>query len=685
MEKENIPDRTTASNMGDASISPSLLEPSEPGCCPFDVFTPEALVSRFKTYDDCTEDIIKLIRSVHVCQNKIKKLCRVFDSLSNYDTGLIVNLTRDGNRMLRYVSTYLMLNKIKQWVIDGRGFEVVEAMYDEVFLVRFRDVDFNIRAACVEFMCEWIISAPGIFNLPCYLKYIGWALSDKNDSVRRKGISSCTRLVRKKINVQGFVSRFKSRIIELSLYDRSPALRDEGKALCMELYIGGMVSKDDVYKVLRSMNEGDKKGLMSSTIRKILGTEEPSDRSLLENHEGLHELLSNTSLFICSCIPHSGKDVEGFIDFILDFLRTKNSCCQSKSLCYLRILGVLSGSGVDVEKYHRIFEIVKDSRENTAQTVEAISKVDPEVFRRHPDATNRLLEAMKDLLAQYKCEEMFSRFVHLLKKLEKDFPAFVHRVVESLKSSCVEFVHCAIKSFDISESVENNFPSEIKCYAALWKIMSEDYERVNGYEFKKIGNLSVLCDFLLFFREKCIEFGVVNRSVERASDQGECFKIMYDRLSVLIHSQAEDVFTDQKGCISLFKLVDGGLFVDYSSIIFRTCNLELISEFLGKSKSKMNLVSGYFRYLMDVEEKDVDKKVGRLVGSRCSMAKRGLDTEKVVFRGMKELIELRKVFLYDTVLIYFVSSLTANECIIIEQGLEKSRLKASLLRRIREG
>ncbi|AFM98129.1 cohesin [Encephalitozoon hellem ATCC 50504] len=685
MEKENSANGTEALGAGHDSAAYSPFKASEDGCCPFDVFTPETLTSRLKEHEDCTEEIIKLIRSIHVSQSKMKKLCKVFNSVSNYSTGSIVELTRSGNRMLRYVSTYLMLDKIKQWVMEGRGFEVVETMYDEVFLVRFRDVDFNIRSICVEFMCEWVVSAPEIFNFPCYLKYIGWSLSDKNDNVRRKGIGSCIKLVRRKVDIQAFVSRFKSRMLELSLYDRNLGLRGDGKALCMSLYANGMLSKDDVYKVLGSIDERDKRLMVESVIRKILAREGQNDKCLLDNHEGLHELLSNTSLSLCTYIPHSDEDVEGFIDFILDFLKTKSSCCQSRVLCYLRILGVLSIGVVDLRKYHSILETVKDSKENIAEAMASISRLSPEVFKRQPDVTCRLFEVMKELAGHHRCEQMFSILVCLLKKLESDFPASVYPIVESFRSSSIEFIRCMIKSFDISEDVRKEHSTEIKCYAALWRIIANDYEKVNEYELKDVANPEVLCDFLIFFKEKCVEFGVVGREVERASEQGECFKVMYDKLSILMNSEAESVFIDSKSCISLFKLVDEGLLVDHTHIIFRRCEERLISEFLNKSKSKMNLVSGYFKYLMDVEERSIDKRIGRLIGSRCSMAKRGVDTEKIVFKGMKGIIEQKRVFLYDAVLVYFVSSLTTNECIILEQGLEKSKLKTSLLRRIRDG
>lgn len=686
MEKENAIGGTEALDTSHGAGFHSLLGESGGGACPFDVFTPDDLVARLGALKDCTQDIVELIRSVHVTPGKMKRLSRAFNSLSNYDTSPVVELTRDRNRVLRYVSTFLMLSKIKQWIVEGKGFGTVETMYDEVFLVRFRDVDFHIRAACVEFMCEWVVSVPEIFNSPCYLKYIGWALSDKSDVVRRKAVSSCMRLVHKKIGIQAFVSRFKDRVVEMALYDKNQGVREEGRALCMGLYIGEMISKEDVYKVLAVVGAGDKQGLIGDAIRKILGGGDGpgGNEGLLDNHEGVHELFCNTSLAVCSWIPHSDGDVARLMDFTLGLLRKGQPCCGSKSLCYLKVLGVLPSRDVDVWKYCEMLEVAKDSEENIVEVGMCAGCTDAGAFRRHPDATERLLELFLELSMQGRGEEVLSVFVCLLKKLEGDFSPSVSRIVDLLGGAGKRFASMVVKSFDVSLQIVDGYPAEAKCYAALWRIMSGDYAWVDGCEVRDVEDCGVVSDFLLFFREKCVEFGMAGMEVGRATSQGECFKVMYDKLSTLMHAEAERVFADERSCISLFKLVDEGLLCDHSDIIFKTCSERLISEFLGKSKSRMNLVAGYFKYLQGVNEGDVCKGVAKLVGSRCGALKR-MDREKVVFRGMKSLVELRKTFLYDSVLIYFVSSLTANECIVIEQGLGKSRLKSSLLRRIKDG
>ena len=44
---------------------------------------------------------------------------------------------------------------------------------------RYRDVDSEIRQACISAMGSWIVSYPSLFLQDLYLKYIGWTLNDK--------------------------------------------------------------------------------------------------------------------------------------------------------------------------------------------------------------------------------------------------------------------------------------------------------------------------------------------------------------------------------------------------------------------------------------------------------------------------------------------------------------------------
>lgn len=683
MEKENAPDTTNED--GKYTEDTHSCGEADTEDCPLDVFTPQALINKLNAHEDCTDELISLIKTVRVNQTKMKKLCKVFCALRNCNTDAIVELTRDRNRMLRHISTYLVLSKIKQWIEEEKGFGIVEKMYDEVFLVRFRDVDFNIRAMCVDFMCEWTIAAPRIFNKPCYLKYIGWALSDKNDTVRRKALNACIRLITTEVGVETFVSRFKSRIVEVALYDRSHALREEGRNLCMISYLHDLLDKVEIYVILSSMREKDKKGRLKEVLAKILSENYVEDEGsgLLGNLDGLHELVSSIPLFLCSCIPHEDRHVLTFMDFILKFLCKKSSCCRAESLCYLKILNMLSGSVSSISKYCELLETVKDNKENMIEVLKCINNTNVEVFRGRPDVTNKIIDTGREICTMFKCERMCALLVQLLKKLEDDFRPTVGGAVEHLKSTGMHAVRCIIKFFDISGDVREGHPTDIKLYAILWRILSGDYEYVNSCELVDTSDVEIICDFLIFLKGRCVEFGVLNEDVGKAFDHGTAFKVTYGKLSVLLHMHANKLFTEQKTCIFLFKLLEEDLLVEHSNLIFERCDEELVLEFINRSKSRINLLSGYFKYLMTVEPDVSLTKISKLMVSKCASSKKLVAKEKVVFKGVKEAVDRKKTFLYDSVLVHFVSLLSINECIVVEQGVCKSKFKSSLVRRIK--
>lgn len=44
---------------------------------------------------------------------------------------------------------------------------------------RYRDIDPDIRMACIQSLGVWILSYPSLFLQDLYLKYLGWTLNDK--------------------------------------------------------------------------------------------------------------------------------------------------------------------------------------------------------------------------------------------------------------------------------------------------------------------------------------------------------------------------------------------------------------------------------------------------------------------------------------------------------------------------
>ncbi|KAH9411611.1 hypothetical protein HK407_04g07180 [Ordospora pajunii] len=679
MDKENASDNTAQDMVHERRHTNAKQD------CPLDVFAPELLISRLQAMDDCTDEITRIINATHISHAKVKKLCRIVNSVSNYSTSSIIEMTKEKNRATRYISTYLMLSRIHRLVQEGKCFGIAEEMYDEVFLVRFRDVDPNIRTLCVEWMYEWVVSVPSVFGSAHYLKYLGWALSDKSDVVRRRTVRLIARLVEKNVDVCQLISRFKGRIAEIALDDKSPGLRDDGRMLCIVLYANGMILKADILRILAVVDEGSQGELLKRVIMKMLNEEmaEQAQEPPLANHKGVHELLCNASMFVCSCIPHTPEDVDVFNSFVLEFLRRRSVCCESRVLCYLKMLKVLSSSVMDVEKHCEMLDVAKDNEENLVEVIGSLALVDIGVFSKRPDVTDRIIVRGRELCISHASERMVWVFVDLLKRLESVFYPLVWQSVELLRHEGAMFMRGLIRSFDVSVHTDDECSTEVKCYAALWNVMSEDYARMEQYELKDVANSDVLCDFLVFFKQRCVEFDVIGREVADCTGKGRRLKSMYDRLSVLLNTEAKNVFVDRQSCISLFKLVEEGLLVEHCDIFFDVCDTELVGEFLSRSKCRACLVSGYFKYLARVDEGKQVCSVGKMVASKCGVLKKGADRDKVVFRGMRMLVEMKREFLYDTVLVYFVPYLSSNECIVIEQCVGKSRLKMSLLKRSR--
>lgn len=56
---------------------------------------------------------------------------------------------------------------------------VVQSLFDSVGAQRFRDVAEEVRASVIKAVGGWIMLRPAMFLEDRYLKYLGWALSDK--------------------------------------------------------------------------------------------------------------------------------------------------------------------------------------------------------------------------------------------------------------------------------------------------------------------------------------------------------------------------------------------------------------------------------------------------------------------------------------------------------------------------
>eukprot|EP00897_Mesotaenium_endlicherianum_P001304 jgi/Mesen1/1200/ME000128S00174 len=97
--------------------------------------------------------------------------------------------------------------------------EMMRKLFRGVFMHRYRDVDPEIRSACISALGSWIQGYSTLFLQDLYLKYIGWTLNDKNAGVRSSAISALHELYSIDDNIPAlslFTERFLSRMVGLA-------------------------------------------------------------------------------------------------------------------------------------------------------------------------------------------------------------------------------------------------------------------------------------------------------------------------------------------------------------------------------------------------------------------------------------------------------------------------------------
>ena len=98
--------------------------------------------------------------------------------------------------------------------------EMLSYMFRSIFVHRYRDVVEDIRSLCLTELGVWMTECPDLFLEDSYLKYLGWPLSDKAESVRLCTIKSLLPLyndgnIADKMAL--FTEKFKSRLVSMTL------------------------------------------------------------------------------------------------------------------------------------------------------------------------------------------------------------------------------------------------------------------------------------------------------------------------------------------------------------------------------------------------------------------------------------------------------------------------------------
>lgn len=126
---------------------------------------------------------------------------------------------------------------------------IVNDIYDTVYVNRYRDVDPRIRVECVTALGNWILTLPDTFFSGQYIRYLGWILSDTSAPTRAEVIKQLSRMFKNKENVgrlRAFTERFRPRLVEMATQDAEPGVRAATVQLLDMVREAGLLEPDDI-------------------------------------------------------------------------------------------------------------------------------------------------------------------------------------------------------------------------------------------------------------------------------------------------------------------------------------------------------------------------------------------------------------------------------------------------------
>ncbi|KAL6770624.1 SCC3 [Auxenochlorella protothecoides x Auxenochlorella symbiontica] len=132
-----------------------------------------------------------------------------------------------------------------------------DALFQGVFAHRFRDVCPAVRSTTVAGVGAWALLAPATYMTDTYLKYVAWALSDRDAAVRATALDALLALYAAPENVgplHAFAARFKPRFREL-VDDVDDEVAARGIRLLTRLAVLGVVPTADLQGLHRLLGD----------------------------------------------------------------------------------------------------------------------------------------------------------------------------------------------------------------------------------------------------------------------------------------------------------------------------------------------------------------------------------------------------------------------------------------------
>ncbi|KAF7683329.1 Cohesin subunit psc3 [Astathelohania contejeani] len=649
--------------------------------------------------------LIEYIENGNYTNIKNKKIHNIFCDITPMPA--ILHLTINKRRDIRNFSTSLLLSKIKALCKSeiketNRDFirKEINDLYEGVFKPRKFDIDHNIRSMCIEYLYEWIRINPKLFYKQDQLEHIGLSLSDKHEVVRRKAIRLCNKIITLRVNIsplQIFFEKFKHRIIEISLYDKSHTLRNESKNLCMNLFDKSFINKSDLYEILKDI-QPTSKNEQSNLIKKVL------KKILYETNNFIytfHEIFVSTNNYIISLTPVENKQIIELVDFVWKFYKENEicNCKDNQKTCYLKILSSIcipeDIESTIIDKIYALLITLKDDPKFINEVIQIFLKMT--IYREIPDLTREIVEKLEHLIILYKNIEMTGYIMKFYKKIDQDYSSLVKISINNLIKDGENTIFRdslliqIIQNFDISSSIKESDCTLLKCYSVLWCIINKDFSTLENIKFEDLKDFDLVCDFVVFFKEKVDSFGI-KEPIRYCVDYGSAFRFIYDRLVEIIKYRLEECvikekkdkemdMTKKEHLFSFIKLFKNNILDEYLWGIIDVWDDKLTDQFVIEYFTKANkefLVNQYFKFLRN-KKKNKNKELIKIITGR-------IKNSNLIFKNVFDLLKEGVLSSNDNVDEYFngfSNSMSENECIVLENLVPNGKFKDSLKKKIK--
>ncbi|GAA5919670.1 hypothetical protein JCM1841_005220 [Sporobolomyces salmonicolor] len=162
-----------------------------------------------------------------------------------------------------------------------------EEAYTSVFVNRYRDADYVIRAECISALGSWMKLNPDHWIDGDYLRYIGWVLSDESKEARRDSVRALFSLYQKDAYIgklHHFTDRFKGQLVDMAMGEHDLSVRVQAIQVVRQIDGHGLLDEEQRDEVAQLVFEKERRvrNAAAELFKGVVGEEFEQRKTELE-------------------------------------------------------------------------------------------------------------------------------------------------------------------------------------------------------------------------------------------------------------------------------------------------------------------------------------------------------------------------------------------------------------------